>query len=85
MIQRLSGRNKQLWWTLWTDKIIQQSSDAIKALEEILGSLRITKDNISNRSTEPAIPKTEVMSIAPAVYNENIQVVILKSIVPDSE
>ena len=28
-----------------------QSPDAIEALEKILGSLRITEDNVSNRST----------------------------------
>jgi len=51
-------------------------------LEEILGSLRITEDNASNQSTEPAIPETEEMSTVsvPAVYNENI---LTKNIVPD--
>jgi len=40
-----------------------------------LGLLRITKNNVSNRSTEPATPETEKMSTAPApaVYNENTQ------------
>jgi len=52
-----------------------------------LGSLRITKNNVSNRSTEPAIPETEEMStaLAPAVYNENAQANTLKSMVLDSE
>jgi len=52
-----------------------------------LGSLRITKNNVSNRSTEPAIPETEEMStaLAPAVYNENAQASTLKSMVLDSE
>jgi len=38
-----------------------------------LGSLRITKDNVSNRSIEPATPETEEMLTVPApvVYNEN--------------
>jgi len=59
-----------------------QSPDAIEALKKILGSLRITEDNISNRSTEPAIPETEEMS---TVYNKNIQIMTSKSIVPDPE
>ena len=48
--------------------------DAIEALEEILGSLRITEDNVSNRSTEPAIPETDEMLTVPipVVYNENV-------------
>jgi len=43
-------------------------------LEEILESLRITEDNVLNRSTEPATSETDKMSIAPAlaVYNENV-------------
>ena len=62
----------------------QQSPDIIEVLEEILELLRITEDNILNRSTEPAIPETEAMSTAPAVYNENVQASRLKSMVPDS-
>ena len=63
----------------------QQSPDAIEALEEILGSLRITKNNISNRSTELGTLEIEEMSIAPAlaVYNENTQTSTPKSMVPD--
>ena len=59
-----------------------QSLDTIKALEEILGSLRITEDNMSNQSTELTLPETEEMSTAlvTVVYNENIQI---KSMVPD--
>ena len=59
-----------------------QSLDAIEVLEEILGSLKITEDNVSNRSTEPATPEIEEMLIAPviAVYNKNI---LTKSMVPD--
>jgi len=69
-----------------TAKMAGQNVDAIKALEEILGSLRITKDNVSNRSTEPATPKTDRMSAAPAlvpapvVYNESTPT---KTMVPD--
>jgi len=50
-----------------------------------LGSLRITEDNISNRSTELATPETEEMSTAPAPagYNENVLTTTLKSIVLD--
>ena len=61
-----------------------QSPDAIEMLEEILGSLRITEDNMLNWSTEPAISETEEMSIVPviAVHNENVQT---KSMVPDPE
>jgi len=51
-----------------------RNKDGIEALEEILGSLRITKDNVSNRSTEPATPETDRMLIAPApaVYNKSV-------------
>ena len=51
-------------------------------LEEILESLRITKDNISNQSTELATPEIEEMSTAPvlAVHNENVPI---KNMVPD--
>ena len=40
---------------------------------------------MSNRSTEPAILKTEEMStvLTPVMYNENVQTVIPKSMVPD--
>jgi len=50
-----------------------------------LGLLRITKDNISNRSTEPAIPETEEMSTAPtpAGYNKNVSTTTPKSMVLD--
>ena len=61
-----------------------QNVDTIEALEEILGSLRITKDNMSNRSTESATPETDRMSTAPApvpvVYNKSIPT---KTMVPD--
>ena len=59
-----------------------QSLDAIEALEEILGSLRITEDNVSNQSTEPVTLETEEMLTAPVitVHNENISI---KSMVPD--
>ena len=48
-------------------------------------SLRITKDNISNRSTELVTPETEEMSTAPAPagYNENVSTTTPKSMVPD--
>jgi len=51
-------------------------------LEEILGSLRITEDNVLNQSTEPAIPETEEMLTAPvtAVHNKNV---LTKSMVLD--
>jgi len=63
----------------------EQSPDTIEALEEILGSLKITEDNMSNRSTEPAILEIEEMLTAPvpAIYNKNIQITIPKSMVPD--
>jgi len=67
-----------------TAKTARQNKNIIEALEEILGSLRITKDNVSNRSTEPATPETDRMLIAPAlvlaVYNESIPI---KTMVPD--
>jgi len=64
-----------------------QSPDAIEALEEILGSLGITKDNILNKSTEPATSETEEMLTVPvpAVYNKNTQTMMLKSMIPDPE
>ena len=51
-------------------------------LEEILRSLRITKDNISNRSTEPATLETEEILIASvlAMHNENT---VIKNMIPD--
>ena len=65
-------------------KMAGRNKDTIEALEEILGSLRITKDNVSNRSTEPATPETNRMltasAPAPAVYNESIPT---NTIVPD--
>jgi len=60
-----------------TAKTAGQNIDAIEALEEILGLLRITEDNMSNRSTKPATPKTDRMSAAlalvpaPVVYNKS--------------
>jgi len=50
-----------------------------------LESLRITKDNILNRSTELVTPETEEMSTAPALagYNENVSTTTPKSMVPD--
>ena len=81
---RTDTRHKQLWQRLQTDKIAQQSPDTIEALEEILGSLKITKANVSNKRTEPVILETlEAMLKAPAVYNETVQTVTLKSMVPD--
>jgi len=65
-------------------KMVGHNTDAIEELEEILGSLRITKDNISNRSTKLVTPKTDEMSTAPApaVYNKNVPT---KTMVPDPE
>ena len=59
-----------------------QSPDPIEVLEEILGSLRITEDNMSNQSTEPAILETEEMStvLVSAMHNENVT---MKNMVPD--
>ena len=47
--------------------------------------MRITEDNVSNRSTEPVTPEIEEMLTAPvpAVYNENIQTMTPKSMVLD--
>jgi len=65
----------------------EQSPDAIEVLEEILRSLTINKDNVSNKNIELVTPETEEMSIAPAlaVYNENVQTMTPKSMVPDLE
>jgi len=64
----------------------EQSQNVIEELEEILGSLRITEDNISNRSTELATPETEEIStaLAPAGYNKNVLTTTPKSMVPDT-
>ena len=53
-------------------------------MEEILGSLRITEDNVLNRSTELATPETDRMLTVPAlvVYNKNVPT---KTMVPDPE
>ena len=63
-------------------KMAGRNKDGIEALEEILGSLRITKDNMSNRSTGPATLETDRISTAPApaVYNESVPT---KTMVPD--
>jgi len=63
-------------------KTARQRGNTIEALEEILGSLKITEDNVSNKSTEPATPETDRMSTAPApaVYNESVPI---KTMVPD--
>jgi len=52
-----------------------------------LGLLKITEDNVSNRSTELAISKTkEILTVPiPVVYNENVQVSMPRSIVSDPE
>jgi len=67
-----------------TAKTAEQNIDAIEALKEILGSLRITEDNMSNRSTRPATPETDRMSTAlapiPTVYNKSVPT---KTMVPD--
>ena len=48
--------------------------------------MRITKDNISNRSTEPVTPETseEILTVL-VVSNKTVQAVIPKSMVPDPE
>jgi len=58
------------------------NTDTIEELEEILGSLKITKNNVLNRSTELATPETDKMltAPAPAVYNKNVPT---KTMVPD--
>ena len=63
----------------------RQSQNIIEELEEILGLLRITKDNISNRTTEPTTLETEEMLTAPAPagYNENVLTTMPKSMVSD--
>ena len=65
-----------------TAKTAEQSEDAIEALEEILGSLRITEDNMSNRSIKPATLETDRMltAPAPAVYNKSV---LTKTMVSD--
>ena len=62
----------------------EQSPDIIEVLEEILGSLKITEDNVSNRSTEPATLETKEMLTAPVtvVHNKNMQITP-KSMVSD--
>ena len=52
-----------------------------------MGLLKITEDNVSNRSTELAISKTkEILTVPiPVVYNENVQVSMPRSIVSDPE
>jgi len=69
-----------------TAKTAGQNIDTIEVLEEILGSLRIIKDNMSNRSTEPATLGIDRMLtapapvLAPAVYNESV---LTKTMVSD--
>jgi len=56
--------------------MVEQVPDAIKVLEEILGSLRITEDNKSNQSIEPAILETKEILTAsvPVIHNKNIPI-----------
>ena len=83
---RSDTRYKQLWQRPQTDKMVRQSPDTIEALEEILGSLRITEENTLNRSTEPATSETsEEMSTVLAEYHKIAQAVISKSMVLDLE
>jgi len=65
---------------------VRQSSDVIEVLEEILGSLRITEENISSKTTEPAISEiSEEILTVPVEYHKTAQAVMSKSMVPDSE
>ena len=65
---------------------MRQSSDVIEVLEEILGLLRITEENISSRTTEPAISEiSEEILTVPVEYHKTAQAVMPKSMVPDSE
>ena len=64
--------------------MVGQSPDTIKALEEILRSLRITEENVSNKNTELVISETsEEISTTSAVYNKTAQAVMPKSMVSD--
>jgi len=60
-----------------------QGTTGTKALEKILGSLKITKEYAldGNKTIEPAL--SEEMSTAPVVYDKMAQTVMSKSIVPD--
>lgn len=73
-----------MWWKLQINKTDRPEATDIETLEEILESLRITKEYILNRNsiTELALENILTMLIL-AVYNKNIQAVILKSIVLD--
>jgi len=59
----------------------------IEALEEILGSLRITEEYISdrNRITEPTLSEEILTAPTLAVYDKIAQAVILNNMVPDPE
>ena len=64
------------------DTIDRQNQDSIEALEEILGSLRITEDYASDKNRITKIALEEKLTVpALAVHNEIAQVVILKSMV----
>ena len=70
-----------MWWKLQINKTDRPEATDIETLEEILESLRITKEYILNRNsiTELALENILTMLIL-AVYNKNIQAVILYSI-----
>jgi len=73
-----------LWWKLQIDKTNRLEATDIEILEEILESLRTTKEYILNGNsiTELAL-ENMLTTLTLAVHNENIQAVILKSIVLD--
>ena len=56
----------------------------IEALEEILGSLRITEEYIldENRTTEPISSEEMSTALILAVHNKIVQAIMPKSMVP---
>ena len=62
-----------------------QETTNIEALEKILGSLRITEEYTSdrNKTIELALSEEILTTYTPVVYNEIVQAVMPKSMVPN--
>ena len=73
-----------MWWKLQIDKTDRLEATDIEILEEILESLRITKEYILNGNSIIELALENMLTtLTLAVHNENIQAVILKSMVLD--
>jgi len=64
----------------------RQEATSIEALEEILGSLRITEEYILNKNKIIEIALENMLTVPVSeVHNKKMQAVMPKSMVPDPE